>query len=409
MKRRNASKVMALILSFVMLVSVIPMTVFASVPNRNKDNTVQPLGFGTNDYYNVISRKDYTLVPGAATETEMVINNSAGNRRQVMHIIEVDPSNPAISIVPGYYGIDKDLTDVNNWKAAGVTETVKYYEETLGYNVVGAMNTSLAYDSNAPIDFLVYNGVNLSAGSHHAQTFLAVIKDPDTGEISCELHSYADGIPENCWQAVSANFGFTVKNGELVSKTEERTSAAAARSMLGIKEDGTLVIVMNDGRGANNSVGFNNYELGESMLALGCKWAVNCDGGGSSSFVTKRAGESVNTMRCVPCDGAERPTINSILMRAWLLRWICKNKTGKYLCYIWSNLSMKIPVAFFGAETVTLPFEDDSFPVPAQYDTYLRQQYGDYMVLPPPEKRNGGHGEYAIIDLEKDWTFYYNS
>lgn len=96
-------------------------------------------------------------------------------------------------------------------------------------------------------------------------------------------------------------------------------------------------------------------------------------------------------------------------MRAWLLRWICKNKTGKYLCYIWSNLSMKIPVAFFGAETVTLPFEDDSFPVPAQYDTYLRQQYGDYMVLPPPEKRNGGHGEYAIIDLEKDWTFYYNS
>ena len=314
MKRRNASKVMALILSFVMLVSVIPMTVFASVPNRNKDNTVQPLGFGTNDYYNVISRKDYTLVPGAATETEMVINNSAGNRRQVMHIIEVDPSNPAISIVPGYYGIDKDLTDVNNWKAAGVTETVKYYEETLGYNVVGAMNTSLAYDSNAPIDFLVYNGVNLSAGSHHAQTFLAVIKDPDTGEISCELHSYADGIPENCWQAVSANFGFTVKNGELVSKTEERTSAAAARSMLGIKEDGTLVIVMNDGRGANNSVGFNNYELGESMLALGCKWAVNCDGGGSSSFVTKRAGESVNTMRCVPCDGAERPTINSILI-----------------------------------------------------------------------------------------------
>ncbi len=309
MKRRSASKVIALLLSAVMLLSAMPMAAFAM-----PDNAPEPVGFGTNDYYNVISRKEYTLVPGAATETEMVINNSAGNRRQVMHIIEVDPSNPDVSIVPGYYGIDTDLTDVNNWKVAGVTETVRYYEDVLGYNVIGAMNTSLAYDSNAPIDFLVYNGVNLSQGSHHAKTFLAVIKDPDTGAISCELHNYADGIPENCWQAVSANFDFTVKNGQLVSQTEERTSSSAARSMLGVKEDGTLVIVMNDGRGANNSVGFCNYELGESMLALGCKWAVNCDGGGSSSFVTKRAGETVNTMRCVPCDGAERPTINSILI-----------------------------------------------------------------------------------------------
>ncbi|MBQ6540170.1 MAG: phosphodiester glycosidase family protein [Oscillospiraceae bacterium] len=310
MKRKLPSKIVSFALCVVMFVSLLPMSALAAWNNVVYNGTT----FGTNGYYNVISKKEFTLVPGAATETEMVINNSAGNRRQVMHIIEVDPSNPDVSIVPGYYGIDKDLSDVNNHKVAGVTDVVKYYEDNLGYNVVGAMNTSLAYDSNAPIDFLVYNGVNLSQGAHHAQTFLAVIKDPDTGAVSCELHNYADGIPENCWQAVSANFGFTVRNGELVSKTEERTSSPAARSMLGVKEDGTLVIVMNDGRGANNSVGFCNYELGESMLALGCKWAVNCDGGGSSSFVTKRAGETANTIRCVPCDGAERPTINSILI-----------------------------------------------------------------------------------------------
>ncbi len=312
MRKTKTSRVIAVLLAFLICVSVLPA---GAIADWEDDNVIfDGTSFGTNGYYNVISKKDYTLVPGAAVESEMVLNNASGSRRQVMHIMEVDPSNPDISIVPGYYGIDKDLSDVNNWKPAGVTETVQYYEDTLGYNVVGAMNTSLAYDCDAPIDFLVYNGVNLSQGKHHAKTFLAVIKDPDTGAISCELHSYTDGIPENCWQAVSANFDFTVKDGELVSKTEERTSSSAARSMLGVKEDGTLVIVMNDGRGANNSVGFCNYELGESMLALGCKWAVNCDGGGSSSFVTKRAGETVNTMRCVPCDGAERPTINSILI-----------------------------------------------------------------------------------------------
>ena len=97
------------------------------------DNVVYDgASFGTNGYYNVISQKEYTLVPGAVTETEMVINNSSGTRRQVMHIMEVDPSNPDISILPGYYGIDQDLSDVNNWKAAGVTETVKYYEDNFG-------------------------------------------------------------------------------------------------------------------------------------------------------------------------------------------------------------------------------------------------------------------------------------
>ena len=313
--KKVLSKLLAAVLCLSMIFTIMPISASATIPGWDTGNvTYDSETFGTNGYYNVISQKEYTLVPGAATETEMVLNNASGNRRQVMHIIEVDPSNPDVSIVPGYYGIDTDLTDVNNWKTAGVTNVVKYYENNLGYNVVGAMNTSLAYDSNAPIDFLVYNGVNLSQGSHHAQTFLAVIKDPDTGEISCELHNYADGIPENCWQAVSANFGFTVKDGALVKTAEERTSAAAARSMIGIKEDGTLVLVMNDGRGANNSVGFCDYELGESMLALGCKWAVNCDGGGSSSFVTKRAGETTGTMRCVPCDGAERPTINSVMV-----------------------------------------------------------------------------------------------
>ena len=154
MKHQKVSKALAIVLSVVMLIGVLPLSVFADWAT---DNVVyNGSTFGTNGYYNVISKKDYVLVPGAAVESEIVLNNSQGNRRQVMHIIEVDPSNPDISIIPGYYGIDKDLSDVNNHVVAGVSETVAYYENTLGYNVVGAMNTSLAYDSNAPIDFLVY-------------------------------------------------------------------------------------------------------------------------------------------------------------------------------------------------------------------------------------------------------------
>ena len=326
MKSKNFSRVMAVILTAAMLMGLFSVTAFATIPNWSEENVVfNGSTFGTNGYYNVISKKDYVLVPGAATETEMVLNNTAGNRRQVLHIIEVDPSNPDVSILPGYYGIDKfaaDPTNASNQKAAGVTAVAEYYDTTLGYQVVGAMNTALAYDNNAPFSYLVYNGevlVDAKGGVNNfhsgaCATMLCVYKDDVTGECSCELRTHAQGLRGDEWQAIGANFSMTVNNGALVNAVEERSTEMAARSMVGVKEDGTLVLVMNDGRNANNSKGFNTYELGESMLALGCKWAFNCDGGGSSSFVTRRAGEDDLVCRCVPCDGAERPTLNSVIV-----------------------------------------------------------------------------------------------
>ncbi len=320
---KHITKVVSLVMALMMVISLCTVAAAATTWSDNGGNVVyNDATFGTNGYYNVISNKTWTLVPGAATETELVLNNSNGSRRQVLHVLECDPSNPDISIIPGYYNIDKDISNNDNWVAAGMTDMTAKYENELGYNVVCGMNTALAYDNNAPYSYLVYNGEvlvdrNNSINNFHSggcQTLLCVYKDAETGACSCELRTAAQGLRGDEWQAIGANFAMTVNNGELVTKTEERTTSAAARSMIGVKEDGTLVLVMNDGRGANNSIGFCTYELGESMLALGCKWAFNCDGGGSSGFVTKRAGEDTNTMRSVPCDGAERPTINGIFI-----------------------------------------------------------------------------------------------
>ena len=321
---KTITRVATFVLAFVMLFSVVPAPAFATIANWEENNVVfEGTSFGTNGYYNVISKKDYVLVPGAAVESEIVLNNAAGNRRQVIHVIEVDPSNPDVSIVPGYNQIDKLIDDPNNeayWSHKELTDMAKYYEDNLGYNIVGGMNTDLYYDTYAP-RVLVYNGQDLSVKgkTSPSSSILYVFQDAE-GNISCDVKAFnradfdkylADGT---LLHAVGVSFGMVVKDGELVSKTEERTSAAAARSMVGVKEDGTLVICMNDGRGANNSVGFCNYEEGEAMLALGCKWAANCDGGGSSTFLTKRAGEETFTMRSVPCDGAQRPTAHGIFV-----------------------------------------------------------------------------------------------
>ena len=270
------------------------------------------------EYFNVISAKSYDLAPGAV-EKEIILNNDAGNDRKIFHIFEVDTYEEDLEIMPGYYGIDKldpdnlplegILDKAQYWQAKELTKTVAYYEG-MGYNVVGAMNTALAYDSNAPYGYMVWNGVVLGTPEVHkgAQTYLAI-----DWEGNCELRSMSTPLTGNEKTAISANFGWLVKDGKLTSTTVERTSSDASRSMIGIKEDGTLIFCQVDGRADPVSTGLSNYEMGEAMLALGCVNAVNCDGGGSSTFVSKR-GDEGNEMRSIPSDGSERPTINSVIL-----------------------------------------------------------------------------------------------
>ncbi len=322
---KTTKRVVALVLTIVMMLGVLPMTAFAAEAEATNEVIYENGKFGYNGYYNVISRKDYVLVPGAAIEYEMVLNNDAGTRRQVLHVIEVEPSNPDVSIVPGYNQIDKLAEDPTNeayWSHKELTEMAKYYEDNLGYNIVGGMNTDLYYDTYAP-RILVYNGksIGVKGETNPSSSILYVFKDAE-GNISCDVKAYnkadfnkylEEGI---LLHAVSVSFGMVVKDGKLVKTAEVRESSGdAARSMVGIKEDGTLVICMNDGRGANNSEGLSGeFEEGEAMLALGCKWAANCDGGGSSTFISKRVGEDDFTMRSVPCDGAQRPTAHGIFV-----------------------------------------------------------------------------------------------
>jgi len=230
--------------------------------------------------------------------------------------LAVDSFNPNVVVLPGYYGIDQDLTDPNNWFTKTTETTMDYYRDVLDYNVVAGMNTALSYTSNAPFSFMVMNGQVLADKGQGfrdgGDSYLAVIKNDD-GTVSFELRGEKDLLQGNEWQAITCSFGFTVKDGKLTSSSAERGSGAD-RSMIGIKADGTLVIVQAEGRNAPYSSGLSQYELGETMLALGCVWAVNGDGGGSSQILTKREGENDYSLRNIPSDGTARATTMSIIV-----------------------------------------------------------------------------------------------
>ena len=53
-------------------------------------------------------------------------------------------------------------------------------------------------------------------------------------------------------------------------------------------------------------------------------------------------------------------------------------------------------------DVIEMPFEDTTVTIPRQYDAYLRTLYGDYMTLPPVEKRLS-HPHY-FVDLHNRLT-----
>ena len=63
-----------------------------------------------------------------------------------------------------------------------------------------------------------------------------------------------------------------------------------------------------------------------------------------------------------------------------------------------------VPKEWFGSFT-EMPFEGKNFPVLLEYDRYLTMMYGDYMQLPPEEKRVTVHPTVAI-DPHRDYKTF---
>ena len=72
--------------------------------------------------------------------------------------------------------------------------------------------------------------------------------------------------------------------------------------------------------------------------------------------------------------------------------------------YAWSGIVEALPLYVF-EETVLMPFEDIQARVLVHYDEYLKCLYGDYMKLPPEDKRQGHHYNSGF-DLNKPYDQY---
>lgn len=87
------------------------------------------------------------------------------------------------------------------------------------------------------------------------------------------------------------------------------------RTVVGIKEDGSLVLYVLDGRQPTVSNGLGLIDTAKHMIALGCVSAFNMDGGGSSVLYARLPGlENVATLRNSPAQSSQRSVANGLLL-----------------------------------------------------------------------------------------------
>lgn len=67
-------------------------------------------------------------------------------------------------------------------------------------------------------------------------------------------------------------------------------------------------------------------------------------------------------------------------------------------------MQLEYPREYF-SDMLRVSFEDRELPVPVGYDGYLRMAFGDYMQLPPEEKRVNHH-EYEYLDMDRPYSDY---
>lgn len=70
----------------------------------------------------------------------------------------------------------------------------------------------------------------------------------------------------------------------------------------------------------------------------------------------------------------------------------------------WGNEREILPYEWYG-EGIKIVFEDIKVNAPCEYDKWLKHMYGDYMQLPPEEKRKAHHYN-EIIDLDHPYSYY---
>ncbi len=234
------------------------------------------------NFSSILFQGDDVTVLGATTIPIIVTNERTGLTVDFEHF------NKFRSDTGGLYLLNRDFSSTTRTSSQGVMVRLRpTYEEmaksggvmttnsTMEMTVVEVMETDYAWDIGD--DDYILTAANQSGFRDHLLDF-------EEGDLVT--------VNVNCWDTAINNAQWASGGGDVMiaegqltntSGWEHLTDGRNPRSAFGVKEDGTIVYYAVDGR-QSSSVGLTQLELANHLLEEGCVYAVNLDGGGSTSF-----------------------------------------------------------------------------------------------------------------------------
>ncbi len=283
----------AITLALLMLVSILPMSVFAS----NIDELLSKANF------TVVDKDKSTLAPGVEMD-ELVLYNSS-NQRVEMYVTTVDTTVDTVQVKANYLNNQNDVFGMQTLSDQVAAMEANYEEP---FKIVAGINASYYNTTTGqPTGAFVMEGKDASAGGDN-YAFFAVLKD-GTYMIGAkgEYSKYKDQLQEAIggWQHI-------VIGGVVASGLDKTT--LYPRQTLGLTADGKLILMTADGSQAPATVGLTIQEQAEVMLALGCVDAIHLDGGNSATFGVIPEGSDKFVTKNSPSGGAERAVSNTLMI-----------------------------------------------------------------------------------------------
>ena len=264
--------------------------------------------------YVVTSRKAYSVAPDV-TEWSITTNTTDRQRQTVAQVLEVNVNNGYAKLAGGYGYRDPAS---QGWVMKPLTDQAHLYEKTYNENVVGGVNASLFDITNGkPLGYLVLKGTTYNNDA--SRPWIGVFSDNSVGLFSAGV-TLEQGVAQQREERgadvelLDAISGWVdlVKDGAVADTGSN--PGHYPRTVIGMTDDGTVMLMQADGMQAPRSEGYSIEESARLMQALGCVRAISLDEGGSSTIISQREGEDDLSLRNIPAGGGERTISTSILV-----------------------------------------------------------------------------------------------
>ena len=149
-----------------------------------------------------------------------------------------------------------------------------------------------------------------------------------------------------------------VSNGEYRTDTDDMSHNRHSRTVIGKKNDGTILMVTVDGHQPENGMyGMTYDELSAMMMYYGVEEAYNLDGGGSTTMIIKNNNEGFDVINS-PSGGILRPVSNAILVVVPKVSISIEKVTDKSISFSYSSECTDVNISNFKATIQTSGYKE---------------------------------------------------